>query len=495
MTQPSHHLLPSAPFPTAHAPQLNMPSLWRGLPFFMLAALALSISAWAFFQSSSPGRRLPSGPVFIASINDPDAVELSRARRLVLAPWAPLADSLAKYGRLPAASIAVTRDQRSILASSSSFSRLAADGSRCLVDIQLGERGEGALARSIMDISKSSLLSDLALIGRLNEFEALHELGHCAQRRSPSLDFPGASVSDSAAIAEALLSHRSDLSTLHGELFADAYAAHRYLSARVDPSSRAQALADLRLIGAWRAAETQIALSWKTSAKGCRDSHCSFAPRIRGAHHATWPMWADILSDPASFLAHDPLTSAASFSSRALATSAAAATDAHEAAAEAFGAQQAVASMINPVLPQLFGLAQRSDISRILGTQLSARSAPASYTQLGKALYLQRDALAAIISKAIADQRAGGVANESSIARSALLLPSIRAAALAHALSDDDSSGAWAAWSRVTSRADARSAASIWPHAGSSTLSLALAQHRTAWTLSTRHETPLGRGL
>lgn len=244
--------------------------------------------AWIFSAILRAAAMFPSAPTSVQYIADAQASQVRllgqvQNETIALAANAQWVDSLEKYAALPPAQIIVAKRQSTQKYSSFAYPKSA--GQECLVQFTVDDYDQGAMVRSMMQLGGIRKNAPDKLRIRLNEYEALHELAHClqAQNRYP-VDAPGLTISENMAIARGFLASPASTSVgLYRELFADAYAMHRFLTHYRALDMHVQSQADMQLVRAWRIAYLQ-----QTS------------PLART--HATAPMVVAILGEIEAFL-------------------------------------------------------------------------------------------------------------------------------------------------------------------------------------------------
>lgn len=254
----------------------------------------------------------------------------------------------------------------------------------------------GAQPSLDMDFSESaSAPSSLSILrSEIMEFEALHELGHCALSfQKNAFAHPALSPRQNSAIAFALGS--STISSMRAELFSDAYAALMFLRARRSASEQTRAFSTLRLIRSWRAANIHAHFGQDASA----DERASLAlPSF--SHHATAPVLSEILLRPDAYLAMDPVQASLALSSRAAIQTAQRSADPESSWLSASSPRSRLTLLLTRLLPDLWeqarhiesgGDSSRKDaIANRLSIELMSRGA------FERAFLVHRDLVAEI---------------------------------------------------------------------------------------------------
>ena len=283
-----------------------------------VVAFVAGLHAALFFLTVGPNSgSAPNFPVqYIDNANAPAVMTMARIRNesIDLLPHGPLSQSLSMYKDLPAAQLFIA--QRKSREKNSSFAYPQDKGNGCLIQLTLDEHNQGTMAYSMMRMVGTQTPAPMELRLRLNEYEALHELAHCRQAQ---LGYPFALVGltsiENARLSQALAQGgNSPLAALFRELYADAYAMHRFMAIR---GHSKQALSDMQLLLAWRLANTQENLSARR-----RGNAASMADpvdvQIEHAQHATAPLVAAVLRERAAFAAMDAEEAATHYASRFL---------------------------------------------------------------------------------------------------------------------------------------------------------------------------------
>ncbi len=283
-----------------------------------VVAFVAGLHAALFFLTVGPNAGSPSKfPVqYIDNVNAPAVLTMARVRNesIDLLPHGPLSQSLSAYKDLPAAQLLIA--QRKSREKNSSFAYPQDKGNGCLVQLTVDENNQGTMAYSMMRMVGTQTPAPMELRLRLNEYEALHELAHCRQAQ---LGYPfsltGLTSVENARLSEALAQGgQSPLAALFRELYADAYAMHRFMAIR---GHSRQALSDMQLLLAWRLANTQENLSARRRGN-VASMDDPVAVQLEHAQHATAPLVAAVLKERAAFAAMDAEKAAMRYASRFL---------------------------------------------------------------------------------------------------------------------------------------------------------------------------------
>lgn len=223
---------------------------------------------------------------YIDSPNAPQIRLLANVRKepLELASNTHWVQSMDRYADLPAAQLVVAKRQS--LQKYASFAYPKDAGQACVIQFTVDTDNQGAMAYSMMQMASAQNAAPYALRLRLNEYEALHELAHCLQaQRGYPVAVPGLAAVENTSLAAVLVNNpTSPMVAMYRELFADAYAMHRFMAHYQSQGLYQQSLTDMRLLLAWRIASIQ-----------------DRTPLAQA--HATAPMVAGILVRTEEFLA------------------------------------------------------------------------------------------------------------------------------------------------------------------------------------------------
>ncbi len=284
----------------------------------VVVAVVLVLHMALLFLAVAPNKK-SSQDFPVQYIDNPNAVAVHTMARVrnesvALSSHATLATSLSAYNDLPAAQLLVALRKSS--ERNSSFAYPQEKGNECLVQLTVDEHNQGTMAYTMMRMVGAREPAPMELRLRLNEYEALHELAHCRQAQ---LGYPfalaGLTAVENARLAQALANGgTSPLAALFRELYADAYAMHRFMAIR---GHSQQALKDMQLLLVWRLANTQENLSARLNG-----SPASLAKpvqvQLEHAHHATAPLVAAVLQERHTFSAMTPEDAAMQYASRFL---------------------------------------------------------------------------------------------------------------------------------------------------------------------------------
>lgn len=402
-----------------------------------------------------------SAPIqYIEDAASPQAQLLAKIQKesLVMAPNTQWVASLNQYHELPPAWLMVTsKNALDHTTSSQAYPKNA--GKDCVVQLQVDQHDQGTMVQSIMRLANTPNKAPDALRKRLNEYEALHELGHClhAQIGYP-IDLPGLSSVELHRLSFAFdRNPKSPLASLFREMFADAYATIRLLEQyeRSDPVRN-----DVNLVIAWRALSTQRAMEWR--------KNWDNGVYLSRGQHATAPMLVALLASdgPSNTLSAAQL--ATQYASRFVVQSSRHAQDMDKSIGLTFTAQAQVDALLEPVVSAwnfTTPVEQRQrDLSKLLA------SSDSYYKQ---ALRPQTTWLA---------QLSQIYPNSEQLARFALTEPSINYALTQAGVNQRNLDAARLAWTKaLVFSVNKPSEVAYWPDA--SIASLVQAMAKSEWTL------------
>lgn len=217
-----------------------------------LASLALASSAMSIAAPTLDGVVSVAGPA--QSLEVAKLLEKTEAKPASPEVAATIKAMLAKHKGLPTILVAPLispLDKDGGLRYSSAASPMLDGTPDCPVVLMSSEDGASSLSKSMEKVMGAKPSKELG--ARLFEFEALHEIGHCAQAQAKQgFSHPKLSAAENEAIAAGLAGN-VELGEMWQENFADAYSMIRKLEAsKGDKAAFAQALSDGRLINAWR---------------------------------------------------------------------------------------------------------------------------------------------------------------------------------------------------------------------------------------------------
>lgn len=358
-----------------------------------VAALALlsnqSLAANASIEPASLSAS--SGIRFVDNNDDPALAQLNRfyAGTRTTANPAFVAKAMAKHTGLPQASIAVISSNSSV-GQSAAFPDPVTG--QCFVQIAVDSSGLTEAPRSVAEISLLPITPNSPLALSLTEFETLHELGHCqhAVAKTP-FAHPALNSSDSALLAQTLRFDRN-AGVLHRELYADAFAAIRYIQARSsDPVGAAR---ELTAIQHWRSVSTHDHLSDENPEAHPTDIR---KPRFDKAEHATAALLADILKRPRAFLDVDPDATAATLASSHLGKVFSTASDAGQTAQTLLDPQARILDSISASMPFILAEGAPKGDARVISQMAKKQFDSYQYgSPVEKAIFEQTDLLGRI---------------------------------------------------------------------------------------------------
>lgn len=412
---------------------------------------------------------------YIDDADAPQAQLLAKNQKnaIVLAPNTNWVASLSKYSELPPAMLMVTtKNPDNPLPPArlpSSQAHLKKGGKDCLVQLIVDPHDNGTMAQSMMRLVRTNVQAPQALRQRLNEYEALHELGHCLHAQ---LDYPfqlqGLKQIEQDRITAAFWRNpKSPLPLLFRELFADAYAAIMFLN---QYNHSAQAMNDLQLVIAWRALSAQRAIQ-------LHYPKASDSVYLSRAQHATAPMLMALLAQAHE---HRPLTPeqlATTYASQFVLHSARYARDVERSTRLLFTAQAPLEAMLAPVVdgwtPRTPTTQRQHDLERLMQQNDSPYK---------KALRYQTSWLVQLSQQYESSEE---------LARAALRTPAINSAlgnAGVNQVALDTSGLAWSKALVVSETIDANLAPTYWPSASIASLTHAMA--KCAWYIDDKGALP-----